>query len=433
MQHLVGIAQILHPFLRAVAGREGVQIDGVAVIPAHELLIDRLGIVGHRAVVLAGVPDFVQRLRQLDHVGDLIAGVALIDIGQGLVVDVLIHSRGVDHVIVHHIIPPVRPVVGLEGDLHVLAVERNGLGDVACPCRAVADLGAPQRVEVVERTGAIFRHPKRLMLRQPCVHFGGRLGARCELEFQLHAINRQLFARLGDLVARRKKRHCAGGLPHADALRQLAGDAGGQQDAVLIIATAAHALTGVDVFLHGVLRKARRRDYGNFAAGKLLLDGKRLVRPVLRSHHSGNSAKMVHMGVGNDDGLDREFAEILFNELHSSLTALYAHQRVKDNPARVALDNGEVCHIIAAHLIDAVGHLEKPIDMVVFCILPQAGVYAVGRFFVVFQKRKGVLTPEDSPVLVLQLQRFRRVDQAARGKFVFLFVVEVELIVNCGI
>ena len=31
--------------------REGVQVDRVAVIPSHELLVDRLGVVGDRPVV----------------------------------------------------------------------------------------------------------------------------------------------------------------------------------------------------------------------------------------------------------------------------------------------------------------------------------------------------------------------------------------------
>ena len=142
---------------------------------------------------------------------------------------------------------------------------------------------------------------------------------------------------------------------------------------------------------------------------------------------------MVSVGVGDNDGLHRELAQIFLDELHRRLATLDAHQSVEDDPASIALDNGEVCHIIAAHLIDAVGHLEKPIDMVVFGILPQTGVYAVGSLFVFVEEGVGLLAPEDVPLLVLQLQRFRRVDQAARGKFVFLFVVKVELIVNCGI
>ena len=219
-------------------------------------------------------------------------------------------------------------------------------------------------------------------------------------------------------------------MPHADALRQLAGHAGFEQNTVLIVTAATHALSGVDVLLHGVLRKACGRDDGNFAAGKLLLDGKRLVRLVLFRHHAGDAAEMIDVGVRDDDGLDREMAEVLFDELHGGLAALHAHQRVKDDPARIALDDGKVGHVVAANLINAVGHLKKPVYMVVFGVLPQARIHAVGCFLVVIQKREGILTPNNPSVLVLQLQRFRCVNQTAYSKLIFLLVAEIQLVID---
>ena len=197
--------------------------------------------------------------------------------------------------------------------------------------------------------------------------------------------------------------------------------------------SATHALSGVDILLHGVLRKACGRDDRNFAAGKLLLDGKRLVRLILRRHHTGDAAEMIDVGVRDDDGLDREMAEVLFDELHGGLAAFHAHQRIKDDPARVALDDGEVGHVVAAHLIDAVGHLEEPVDVVVYRVLPQARIHAVGRFLVIIQKREGILTPNHPSIFVLQLQRFRRVDQAARGERIFLLVTEIQLVIDRGV
>ena len=291
--------------------------------------------------------------------------------------------------------------MGLEGDLRVLAVKGNGLGDIACPCRAVAHLRAAQRVEIVERAGAVFRHPQRPVLGQPRVHFGGRFRTRRELELQLHTVDRQLFAGLRDFIAGRHERDRSGGLSHADALRQLAGHAGGQKDAILIIAAAAHTLTGVDIFLHGVLREAHRRDHWDLAAGELIFNRKCLVCLILLRHHAGDAAKMVGVGMRDDDGLDREFTKILFDQLHGSLAALHAHQRVKDDPAGIALDNGEVCHVIAADLIDAIRHFKKTIGMVVLRVLPEAGIYAVRRFFIIVQERIGFLTPEDRSILVL--------------------------------
>ena len=71
-------------------------MHGVCVVPAHVLLIDGLGVVGHGSVILAGVPNLLQSLRQFDHIRDLIGGVSLVDIGQSLVIDEFIDGGGVD-------------------------------------------------------------------------------------------------------------------------------------------------------------------------------------------------------------------------------------------------------------------------------------------------------------------------------------------------
>lgn len=71
--------------------------------------------------------------------------------------------------------------------------------------------------------------------------------------------------------------------------------------------------------------------------------------------------------------------------------------------------------------------------MVVLRVLPEAGIYAVRRFFIIVQERIGFLTPEDRPILVLQFQCFRRVDQSAGGEFIFLLIIEVKFIVDGGI
>ena len=182
-----------------------------------------------------------------------------------------------------------------------------------------------------------------------------------------------------------------------------------------------------------MLGKANRGDDGNFAAGELILKGKRLVRLVLLGHHAEDAAEVVGVGVGDDHGPDGVLAQILFNQLHGRLAAFHAHQRVKDDPARVALDDGEVRHVVAAHLIDALADLKQAVGMVVSRVFPQAGVHAVRRFLVFIQKGVGRLAPDDASVLIHELQRLRSGDQAARRKFIFLLVIEIELVIDRGI
>ena len=222
-------------------------------------------------------------------------------------------------------------------------------------------------------------------------------------------------------------------MSHANALSQLAVHTGSQKHAVLIIAAAPHSFAGIDVFLDRMLGKPFGGDDWDLVAGKLFLDGLRCVSLVFLSHNTGNTAEMVGVRVRNDDGLDRIFAQIFLYQLHCRLTAFHAHQCVEDDPACVTLDNSEVGHVVAPYLIDALADFKKSVDMIVLRVFPQAGVHAVGSLFVIVQKSIGFLTPEDVSLLILQFQCFRRIDQAACCELIFLFIVEIKLIINCGI
>ena len=380
----------------------------------------------HGAVVLAGVPVLLQRLGQLDHVGDLVRGVALIEVGQRLIVDELVHRGRVFEVFDSNLIAPVRPVVGLEHHFRLVAVEGDGLGDVLRPCRAVANRCATQGVEVVQRAGAVFRHPERIELREPGIHLGGSLGAGRHLELHLNAVDGELRAGFLDLIGGCEVSHRAGGLTHADALRHLAGDAGRQQHAVLIIGAAAHGLARVDVLGNGMLRKALGHDDRGLAAGNLLLDGQGGISHILRRDHATDAAEVIRVGMGNDDRLDGIAAEVLLDQLHRRLSRLRAHGAIEHDPAGVALDDRQVRHVIAAHLIDARAYLEQAVGVVVAGVLPQAGVDGVGSLLVIIQEAVRRLAPDHVALSVRQLQHLRRVDQPAHGVVVLAGISKVQ-------
>ena len=380
----------------------------------------------HGAVVLAGVPVLLQRLGQLNHVGDLVRGVALIEIRQRLVVDELVHRSGVLEVLDGDYIAPVRPVVGLEYHFRLVAVEGDGLGDVLRPCRAVANRCATQGVEVVQRAGAVFRHPQRLKLREIRVHLGRSLGAGRHLEFHLDAVDHQLRTGFPDLIGGCEVSHRAGGLTHADTLRHLAGHAGRQQHAVLIIGAAAHGLARVDVLRDGMLCKALGHDDRDLAAGDLLLDGQGRVRHILRRNHAADAAEVIRVGVGNNDRLDRVASEVLLDELHRRLSRLRAHGAIEHDPAGIALDDRQVRHVVAAHLIDARAYLEQAVGVVVAGVLPQAGVDGVGRLLVVVQEAVRCLTPDHVALGIRELQHLRRVDQPTHGIVVLAGISKVQ-------
>ncbi len=190
LQDRRGAAHVLDVLLRRLLRRQLVERRRVGVVEAHVALIDGAGVVLHRAVVAAVVPLLVELGRQLDHVGDLDAGVALVHQVHRLVVDVLVHVAVLLPVVDDLRVAPYRPVVALELDLGVLAVEIDRLVEEARPLQRIAHLRAAQRQDVVQRVGRVLRHPHRLELREVRVHLGRRLGARRHLEHHLHAVDR---------------------------------------------------------------------------------------------------------------------------------------------------------------------------------------------------------------------------------------------------
>ena len=135
---------------------------------------------------------------------------------------------------------------------------------------------------------------------------------------------------------------------------------------------------------------------------------------------------MIDMGMGNDDRLDRTAAQVLFDELHGSLRALHAHQRIKHDPAGIAADDREVCHVITTNLVDALADLKQTVGMVVARVFPQAGIDGIRRLFMVIKEAVRRLTPHHFAVRIGQFKRFRRVDQAAHSVVVFACILKIK-------
>ena len=112
-----------------------------------------------RAVVAAVVPLLVELRRQLDHVGDLDAGIALVHQVHRLVVDVLVEVALLLPVVDDLVVAPHRPVMALEFHVGLVAVQIDGLVEVVRPLQRVAHLRAAQRQDVVQRVGGVLRHP----------------------------------------------------------------------------------------------------------------------------------------------------------------------------------------------------------------------------------------------------------------------------------
>ena len=135
-------------------------------------------------VILAGIPDLFECVRQRDHGRNLSGSITQIHVVQGLVVDELINCRRVEQILVD-LLAPVRPVVALKDHIGLVAELLICLDDVFCPVVRIPDLRTAESIQVVQRTGAVFCHPEGAVLRKISVHLCGRFCTRCELKFDL--------------------------------------------------------------------------------------------------------------------------------------------------------------------------------------------------------------------------------------------------------
>ena len=129
-----------------------------------------------------------------------------------------------------------------------LGEELQRLVDVAAPAQRIADLRAPQGVEVVHVAGDDFGTTQRLPIGEVEHELRRRLGARGVLEHHLDTIDGQLFdVVLDDHVGRNKSQVTRGDVL-AYRLIDMTKRTARQQYAVLKEQTPAHRVTGIDVF-----------------------------------------------------------------------------------------------------------------------------------------------------------------------------------------
>ena len=163
--------------------------------------------------------------------------------------------------------------------------------------------------------------------------------------------------------------------------------------------------------------KALRREYLHFA-----------VLNLLGSDDTQNAAVMVNVRVGIKYCLYGECAEVFGYEFVCRLCTFHRHQRVIYDPACIALDERDVRHIIAAHLIDAVRYLEKSADVVELCVAPKARVCGIRSVFV--KECISSLAPYDISCFVGDFEMIFRRDKAAGSVVEFSLVVKVEQSIN---
>ena len=186
---------------------------------------------------------------------------------------------------------------------------------------------------------------------------------------------------------------------------------GGQQEAILVEQPPVHGVAGIDVLGN---REVHEVDGS---------DDRDLPGPHIRFvDDAAHAAPVVAVGVGIDHRRDgKAFADVLLEQLPRRANHFRGHQRVKDDPAGLAPDEGDVGQVEAADLIDARDHLVEPVVVVQFGLTQQRGMDAV-EFVLRIQKLKPLHVPGDMASVSHDLEIFHGSNKS------LLLLLEISLV-----
>ena len=104
-----------------------------------------------------------------------------------------------------------------------------------------------------------------------------------------------------------------------------------QQHPILVKKTPVHSITSIDIFTDGMGHEAHWGKDRDLAAKDIGL-----------INNPAHAAKVITMGMGIDHGRHRTGTELLVDKVESSPGRFLRGQRVKNNPALLALDKRNI-------------------------------------------------------------------------------------------
>src|SRR6201999_1945764 len=205
---------------------------------------------------------------------------------------------------------------------------------------------------------------QRAELREIEMHFGGRFGAGCHLEFDLDAVDGVRFTGALDVDGRDDQRYLALRGTLAQTTTDVSLRTSLQQAAVHVGGAACHGGPGVDVLLHGVFSEPLGCQHGHLARVHLGL-----------ASHAQHAAEMVDVAVRVDDSDTPPLTPLAAIELQRCGSGLGRHQRIDHDEASVALDEADVRNVQSAYLIDARHDFVQALFGGQLALPPQTGIH----------------------------------------------------------
>ena len=308
---------------------------------------------------------------------------------QRLVVHPAVHVALQFEEAVHVVGAEARPVVTREHRVGVVAPHPHRLVDVLRPGERVADLRTADRIQVVQRVGAVLRHAQQPLVGEEEVHLRRCLRVGCVLEDDAHAVDVEFGARLADRLggcdeARRAERDRLSE-PGVDLTER----SERQQRTELVHRAAAHDRPRQHVLADRLVHEPLGCDHPDVA-----------VRDGLPGRDPEHPAEVIEVAVRVDHRTHGPLAEVLVREVEACPSALLGGQRVDDQPTAVGLDERDVGDVVPPGLPHPVSDLEQAVVGVQLALAPQTWVNGVGRGVVVAEEVVVCRVPHGPAVLL---------------------------------
>ena len=302
------------------------------------------------------MPALAQAVRPGQALGDLGGLQAMAHQAHGLVVQHAVHVTLLGHVAHHALVAKSGPMVLCQHHITAAGIPVQGHMQILGPGQCVTHLRAAQRAQVVHGVVGVFSQVQCAFPGKIEVHFCRCFGVGRELELNRHAVDRVRLMGITDRPGRRNQSRPRLGQVFAQARVHLPRGPHGQGIAKLELRAPCHGHTSDDVFCHGMVQEARRRNHLHLARIHIGLGNEPRRTPKVVA-----MAVAVDHGVHGPQGL---WIAVLAIQGQGRGSGLGAHQRVQGNQARITFNEGNVGDVKTAHLKDARRDLEQAVQAV---------------------------------------------------------------------
>ena len=270
----------------------------------------------------------------------------------------LINCCCICHILLDHVIAPMRPVMWLENHLRIVSKKALCFCNISCPRIGITNLCTAERIEVMHGSCTVFCHPECFHIWKICIHFCRRFCIRCKLEYCFYTVD----SCLKDFFCHVKRwlQICNTSLCYrkSDSYRKSALFSCRYHWSVLIYRSAFHCSSHKNILWHNRFLESLRYDNCSFSGCDLFFKRKCRICQFICSKYSLNSTIMIYMRVTDDHRRNMYISHLRFKQIQRCFCSCFTCHTVQNDPSAIASHKSHIGNIIASYLINIIWYLE---------------------------------------------------------------------------